>query len=171
MSSLNIVNTKFNKMVTIYGSSDLINWVQIKRDNIYDFSAHVELRKTVIALNEPVTFQFYKIELTEQEEQNMNESLRLKYGDLDFSVNKNNTNYTVDRFKLMFSDKKDISVEKIRAIIGTDILHTNVFYASCKEEYEKRVIGDAKRNVWHAFDLPQSLETSFDGNYWTQYIV
>ncbi|MCI4624596.1 MAG: hypothetical protein L3V56_01400 [Candidatus Magnetoovum sp. WYHC-5] len=137
--TLKTTNTNFNKMLTLYGSTDLANWIEITKDKIYDFSAHVELRKTAIALNEPVAFQFYKIELTEQEDQNINESLRLKYGDLDFSLNKRNAYQTIPF--------------KINAITAT--LKENKAPSSI---YDSMVLIPTKKQVNHTTEL--SFEVS-----------
>jgi hypothetical protein len=77
----------FKKNVKVYGSDNMKTWHLITEDAIYDFSLQVDLRKTEIKLGKS-DYLYYRISLIDTSKTNkMNQSIRLKYNGLDFSVN------------------------------------------------------------------------------------
>jgi hypothetical protein len=77
----------FKKNVKVYGSDNMKTWHLIAEDAVYDFSSQVDLRKTKIKFSES-NYRYYRVRLVHTEKPDkMNQSIRLKYNGLDFSVN------------------------------------------------------------------------------------
>lgn len=78
----------FKKKVYIYGSKDGKSWEQLAEDLIYDFSAQVNLRKTKLLLP-GAQYAFFRLRLCDTQKPNSNQaSIKLRYEQLDFSVEK-----------------------------------------------------------------------------------
>jgi hypothetical protein len=83
------VNTRsrdFKKTIVVYGSHDLKKWVLLAEDTIFDFSSQVDLRKTHIKFT-GANYRYYKLKLLDiKNVVKKNESIRLRYNGLDFSI-------------------------------------------------------------------------------------
>lgn len=83
---LDITDRDFRKEVIVKGSNDGKRWTLIKKDTIYDFSSHIDLRKKEIKFKD-VNYYYYHLVLTDTKTQkDKHQSIKLKYNNLDFSV-------------------------------------------------------------------------------------
>lgn len=78
----------FKKKVYLYGSGDGKSWELLAEDFIYDFSAQVNLRKTKLQLP-GAKYAFFRLRLCNTQKPDSNgTSIKLRYEQLDFSVEK-----------------------------------------------------------------------------------
>ncbi len=84
---LDIADRDFKKRVRLSGSSDGKNWSQLAEDSIFDFSSHVDVRKTRIEF--PSTDgRYYRLAISDVGQPSEGQTnIRLKYEGLDFGVN------------------------------------------------------------------------------------
>jgi len=73
----------FNKVVTVWGSTDKENWKILGEEPIYDFSSRVNLRKTQIALSKNA-YPYFQLAVDEGEEKGNSQEIRLRYDGMDF---------------------------------------------------------------------------------------
>ena len=111
-------NRDFNKKITISGSSDKNNWTYLTRDNIYDFSSKINLRKDFIQLKSPAKFKYYKFEIEKISQKDKDILLKLNYKGLDLSFNENeNQPFRINFLSVeTFSKNKEIKLLDIKEI-------------------------------------------------------
>ena len=84
---LKIDDRDFHKKVLLSGSSDMQSWRVLAEAGIYDFSSQVDLRNTTIPFQQSRE-RYYRLKLTDVKSGgNHQQSIKLKYEGLDFSVN------------------------------------------------------------------------------------
>jgi hypothetical protein len=84
---LDIADRDFKKHVTLSGSSDGKTWQMLVEDSVYDFTSQVNLRKTRIDFPKSEA-RFFRLTLTDfAPQQATQQSIKLKYEGLEFSVN------------------------------------------------------------------------------------
>jgi hypothetical protein len=83
---VNTHSRDFKKTIVGYGSHDLKKWVLLAEDTIFDFSSQVDLRKAHVRFTES-NYRYYRLELLDSiTTGKKNESIRLRYNGLDFSI-------------------------------------------------------------------------------------
>lgn len=84
---LETADRDFKKRVTLSASSDGKKWQPLAEDSVYDFTSQVDLRKTRIEFPKSEA-RFFRLTLTDFAPQPATQqSIRLKYEGLEFSVN------------------------------------------------------------------------------------
>lgn len=76
----------FQKVVTVYASDDRRFWKQIAADMVFDFSSHIDLRKTALELPETDALYLKVILKDTSKVIEHGEDIRLRYKDLEFTL-------------------------------------------------------------------------------------
>jgi len=83
---LDIPEQDFRKDIVLEGSADAKSWTFLTKDQIYDFTSQVDLRKKHISFNAS-DFRYYRLTLKDNKKRSSgDEKIRLTYQGLDFSV-------------------------------------------------------------------------------------
>ncbi len=78
-------NRDFRKSISISTSNDKNTWTPLVKESLFDFSRNVDLRKTSVTFK-PVRCRWFRVTLTDFEFPLENETVQLKYKDLEFST-------------------------------------------------------------------------------------
>lgn len=77
-------NSDFRKSISISTSNDKNTWTPLLNESLFDFTRNVDLRKTSVTF-EPVQCRWFQVILKDVELPPENETVQLKYKDLEFS--------------------------------------------------------------------------------------
>jgi hypothetical protein len=142
----------FNKAVVLLGSTDRKNWKTLGRDDLYDFSSRVNLRKMHLSL-EKNTYPYFQLVIDEGKDKEHFKNIHLKFEGMDFSA----STFT----------KKKLQISRFVVLDDTEA-HENVTYDELK--LQPSVWTDATKRVteiaFHSVLPFSTLEFVIDNPYY-----